>query len=164
MVQVYSLNLSTAITTGNYACTLLGTNYANVMFNINWDNLFKGKTGEAQLKFKLCSKSSNSYSFNSDLGYVQTIGIASPYSNSCNLGMIIPNNDTTSNYTSTTTTGTTTYTAQNNYLFGTSFDTDGITVKIPQGITPLQIQLLDISNTLMPITDPYFIWLYFETD
>lgn len=234
MVKTYGLNLSTATTSGPFACTLVSANdYSNVNFNINWDTIFKGKTGEAQLKFKLCGKSSTTYTFNSDMGYIVLNGIAAPYSNNCNLGLVQPTNDSTSLYSQqqyvvfgtashtgntltvtaidaasygflvvgsqinlggttlyikTVGTGgvgtyTTTYNGaiastsfysvthpvsvynpQSNYLYGTNLDTNGVTVKIPQGYSSLNIQILDLTNNIIVTSEQYFIWLYFEVE
>jgi hypothetical protein len=179
MVKVYSLNLSTSTTSGVYACTTISSgDYSNINFNINWDDIFKGQVGHAKLKFQLCSKSSTSYTFNADMGYVNLNGIASPYSNSCNIGLIRPMTDTTSTYTlsqvnstSTVLTGTTTYinglttsNAPKQYLYGNSCDTSGISVLIPQGYNQLNIQLLDIDSKLISTTDPFLLWLYFEVN
>lgn len=180
MVKVYSLNLSTSTTSGPYACTLIKANdYSNVNFNINWDNIFKGKVGQARLKFQLCSQSAYStYFFNSDMGYLNLNGISAPYSNSCNLGLIRPMPDesssfsiTQANSTSTVVTSTTTYVngmATSNptkqYLYGNSCDTCGITVIIPQGYNQLNVQLLGIDSSVMDILDKFLLWLYFEVD
>jgi hypothetical protein len=165
MTIIHTLNLSTSVTKGNYACVPVSAgDYSNVNFNINWDDIFKGKTGYANLKFKLVGNSSATYVLNSDSGYILVNGLAMPFSNTNNLGSVVPVLDSTSTYTSTVTTGTTTYTAQKAYLYGTSCDTNGITVVIPQGYGNLNIQLLDLSNALTVVADPYFIWLYFETE
>ena len=164
MVKVYELALSTAITTGPYGCTVITAN-SNVQFNINWNDIFKGYTGEANLRFKLCSKSSTNYAFNSSIGSVQINGIASPYSNGCNLGLVFPQNDTTATYTAVSNqpiAGTTTYNAQPSFMYGSNLDSNGLTVICPYGYSQLQVQLRKVDGTLLTIPDDYLIWFYFE--
>lgn len=138
--------------------------YSNVSFNINWDNIFKEKTGEAILKFQLCSNSGIYFTFNDDIGNVRLNGIASPYSNELNLGLVKPTNDPNfqmySNYNSTT--GVTTYASPKNYLYGSSLESSGVTVKIPQGNQTLNIQLLNFSDSTLGLSEHYKIWLFFE--
>jgi hypothetical protein len=166
MPKIYQLLLSTAITSGPYACTV-GTANSNVSFNINWNDIFKGYNGEANLRFKLCSKSSGNYAFNNSIGYVQINGIASPYSNGCLLGLIFPQNDTTATYTALANNpiaGTTTYNPQPNFLYGSNLDSNGLTVKCPSGYSSLQIQLRGTDGTLLTTPDNYLIWLYFQVE
>lgn len=157
---ICSLNLSTEITSGPYACSLVSpNNYSNVNFNINWDDIFKGKTGIAQLNFKLCSKSSNTIlTFNSTMGSVLLSGLALPYSNSGNIGHVYPTVDTLS-----TVPATINGIGQlKGYLYGQNLNSNGVTVIIPQGYSQLNIQVQDLSGNLINITENYIIWLYFD--
>lgn len=162
-MKIHQLALSTANTTGPYACTVNKAT-SNVSFNINWDDIFKGYTGEANLTFKLCSKSSVNYAFNTTMGYVELNGINSPYSNGCNLGLVYPQNDTTATYTGVAVGATTTYNAQPNFLNGSSLDSNGLTVKCPSGYSQLQILLKATDGTLLTNQDHYLIWLYFQVE
>ncbi len=158
MVKVHTVYLSTAITSGINACTkYTAGSSANVQFNVNWDNVFKGYTGEAQLKFKLCGKSSAAYTWANSMGYISINGLSIPYSNNNSIGLVFPNNDSTGTYTSTLAGNVSTFQPQPNYLFGTNLDSTGITVVAPSGYSQLQIQLFSPSDALLTVPDDYII-------
>lgn len=153
--RVYSLYLSTLISSGAYKCDK--TNLASCKWNIDWNKIFPADTNgkDCIVRFKLLSKdvATATMSYDSNVGTVRA-NFSSMYQNSFNgviLGLLslVESADTTTDSILTADTLT---------------NASGVRIKVPNGNAFFNITLFDMTETLLTsanITD-YQIEFNFE--
>lgn len=152
-MKIYTLYLNTAYQVGMYKPVKVSDS-ANVSWFIDWDNFF-GRNHQfkhARVKYILKSRSSTSYSFDSDLSTLRC-NLSTFYqnqSNGCVLGLCNPTPD------STTTTEF--------KLEGDTSSTDGVMINIPIGVSNFTLQLFGGDENIITLPDDYLIMIFFEID
>ena len=153
--RIYSLYLSTLISSGAYKCDK--TNLASCKWNIDWNRIFPTDTNgkDCIVRFKLLSKdvATSTMSYDSNVGTVRA-NFSSVYQNSLNgviLGLLtlVESADTTTDSILTADTLT---------------NASGVRIKVPNGNAFFNIFLMDMTETLLTsanITD-YQIEFNFE--
>jgi len=136
--RVYSLYLSTLISSGLYKCDK--TNLASCKWNIDWSRIFPADTDgkDCIVKIKLLSEEvvATTLTYDANLGTVRA-NFSSAYQNSNNgvvLGMLIPQDGPASNTTNHVLTADTTA------------NTDGVRIKVPSGNSLFNITLFDLAE------------------
>lgn len=153
--RIYSLYLSTLISSGAYKCDK--TNLASCKWNIDWNTIFPTDTNgkDCIVRFKLLSKdvATSTMSFDGNLGTVRA-NFSSVYQNCFNgviLGLLtlLESADTTTD---------------NILTADTLTNATGVRIKVPNGNSFFNIFLMDMTETLLTsanITD-YQIEFNFE--
>ena len=148
-------NTTTDIVPVNTVLRTYSNDYSNISYNINWGDIFKNKSGDAQLMFNLISNSSLNY-FN-DVGTISINDISMPYSNNQIIGFVRPNYDPTG-----PTNTSTTY--QKAYITGSTIEGKGVSVKIPSGFQTLNVKFIDVLGVSLGLSEHYNLSLVFSTD
>ena len=153
--RIYSLYLSTLISSGAYKCDK--TNLASCKWNIDWNKIFPADTNgkDCIVRIKLLSKdvATSTMSYDSNVGTVRA-NFSSVYQNSLNgviLGLLtlVESADTTTDSILTA---------------DTLANANGVRIKVPNGNSFFNIFLMDMTETLLTsanITD-YQIEFNFE--
>ena len=153
--RVYSLYLSTLISSGAYKCDK--TNLASCKWNIDWNKIFPSDTNgkDCIVRIKLLSKdvATSTMSYDSNVGTVRA-NFSSVYQNSLNgviLGLLtlVESADTTTDSILTA---------------DTLANANGVRIKVPNGNSFFNIFLMDMTEALLTsanITD-YQIEFNFE--
>lgn len=161
-MPVYTLYLSTQITTpvSNVVVPVNKTNLANVIWNIDWDNLFRKeqyKYKHCRVRYSLVSNKWTAIGGNNDWdtyqGYL-ACNLPSMYNatttNGTLLGMITPSDV----YTVTSST-------DHGFISSTLSDV-GVDVIAPTGNSTFELKFLNTTNGYNTITPEYQIILAFE--
>ena len=153
--RIYSLYLSTLISSGAYKCDK--TNLASCKWNIDWNKIFPSDTNgkDCIVRIKLLSKdvATSTMSYDSNVGTVRA-NFSSVYQNSLNgviLGLLtlVESADTTTDSILTA---------------DTLANANGVRIKVPNGNSFFNIFLMDMTEALLTsanITD-YQIEFNFE--
>ena len=153
--RIYSLYLSTLISSGAYKCDK--TNLASCKWNIDWNKIFPADTNgkDCIVRIKLLSKdvATSTMSYDSNVGTVRA-NFSSVYQNSLNgviLGLLtlVESADTTTDSILTA---------------DTLANANGVRIKVPNGNSFFNIFLMDMTEALLTsanITD-YQIEFNFE--
>ena len=153
--RIYSLYLSTLISSGAYKCDK--TNLASCKWNIDWNKIFPADTNgkDCIVRIKLLSKdvATSTMSYDSNVGTVRA-NFSSVYQNSFNgviLGLLtlVESADTTTDSILTA---------------DTLANANGVRIKVPNGNSFFNILLMDMTEALLTsanITD-YQIEFNFE--
>jgi hypothetical protein len=138
--RVYSLYLSTLISSGLYKCDK--TNLASCKWNIDWSRIFPADTNgkDCMVRFRLLSKdnASSTMTFDGNIGTVRA-NFSSVYQNSLNgviLGTLVLAGSPDS--------------ASDNYLNANTLENAvGVRIKVPNGNAFFNIFFMDMSETLL---------------
>ena len=130
------------------------TNLSQVKWNINWREIFGGRTGDCRVRVRVLSSSSTVISWANNTGTVRA-SFQSNNSNSTNgfnLGYVRPQSDYTSGTANTT------------YLDVDTTTSNGTTIAIPNTNNDFYIMFLDKFEQFMTNMPDYQVWLYFDVD
>jgi hypothetical protein len=139
--RIYSLYLSTLISSGAYKCDK--TNLASCKWNIDWATIFPADTNgkDCIVRIKLISEEvvATTLTYDANLGTVRA-NFSSVYQNSLNgviLGLLVPQDGPASNTT-------------NHVLSAdTMTNANGVRIKVPNGNSFFNIFLMDLSEALL---------------
>jgi len=157
MVKVFNLYLSTLSPVGSLYAPIANTT-SSVVWNINWDAFFgsfaanNNLPDKCRVRFYLTSKSAVGGVYNDTLGSLRA-NLTSPYANNyngVNLGSIALVNDPTNN-------------TDHHYL-GDTTDSIGIDITLPRGNQQLILQFISLTESIIPVSVDYQVWLYFEVE
>ncbi len=125
-------------------------NLANCIWNIDFDNIFGDATGNCLVSCRLISRKLGENVWDTGLGTVRA-NFNSNNSNKYN-GIVLGLTSNMSIYDG----------AWNNCLLSDTLSTKGISILIPKGKHDLNIQIYDMTDTLLSVAVDYEVSLFFE--